>query len=173
MAGKEIEFRNGIPYPVYREPFTNEAVKTAVLNSLSLQYNPLTLPGTDDILPGEDRFIGATKLEVIMHRVSDRAAHGDMEAVNFIYDRILGKPKQQTENINVAVNYQQFIKELAAQPPKPEGAITVEVREVNGVQIAERATVSSAPPPLQKPTAKSFLSALASGDDDDDLMDGI
>lgn len=173
MAGKEIEFRNGVLYPVYREPFTTEAVKSAVLNSLSLEYRPITMPGTDDMMPGEERFIGATKLEVIMHRVSDRAAHGDMEAVNFIYDRILGKPKQQTENINVAVNYQQFIKELAAQP-KPEGeAIVVEYKEVNGNMIAEKASIALTPPPLQPHTAKSFLSALASGDDIDDLMDGI
>lgn len=53
-----------------------------------------------------------TNLEVMAHSLARAAAFGDIKAVEVILDRILGKPKQQTENINMRMSYQDFLDSI-------------------------------------------------------------
>ena len=51
---------------------------------------------------GDDpKFYGMTNLEVSMAQLANSAAQGDLTQANHILDRILGLPKQSSENVNV------------------------------------------------------------------------
>lgn len=121
-----------MPVPTYRQPPTHDELRAEILNAFCLPYKGAKDP-SGELLPEESDYVGKSKLEVMMHRVSDRAALGDMEAVNFMFDRTIGKPKQHVENISVTMSYQDFLKEIA-QDDTPM-SIQAEVKVIDGVSV--------------------------------------
>ena len=64
---------------------------------------------------GDDpRVQGLTNLEVSMMQIANTAAQGDLTQANHILDRILGLPKQSSENVNVnaSTSLAEFLKSV-------------------------------------------------------------
>lgn len=160
-----------MPVPTYRQPPTHDELRESILNAFALPYRPITTPD-GGILEGEEEFIGKSKLEVIVDRVSDRAAMGDMEAVNFMFDRTIGKPKQHVESVSVAMSYQDFLKNLT-QEDGDKVAIQAQVIQVDGVSVSSAASVvtQAQRTPLEKEVNTSFLESIA--EELEEMMDGI
>ena len=107
---KSIKWVNGVPQPAYREIISRESVGDLPLVTLSLPYERTPSEIIDDI---DKDLEGLTNAEVIMIRITRQAAHGDQDAVKILLDRILGKPKQSIETKTLALNYQDYLEELA------------------------------------------------------------
>lgn len=98
---------DGSPVVVTVPMLTKSQIGDMATAAISLLYN--------DPLGLEPEFHGLTNAEVMMIRVARRAAAGDFSATDMILDRVLGKPKQSSENVNVKVTYEDFLREQAAK----------------------------------------------------------
>lgn len=125
-GGKYIEWIDGRPVPRYSEPVTKQEMTDLIVAAVAVPYERKA----DD---SED-YSGMSKLEVAQHKVADRAANGDLDALNFIYDRSIGKPKQVSENLNVTVNLNDFLDSLPP-PESIEYAEALSVAEISRLQI--------------------------------------
>lgn len=109
-----ITWVNGVPEPTYTKIVSAQSVKKLAQVAASLPYE-----GEWDEDLGtyilEPRFKGMTNIEVMWVRLAEKAANGDKEAMNMMFDRILGKPKQSVETASVSMTYQEFLKELSKQ----------------------------------------------------------
>lgn len=113
---RAIEFDdNGVPVPVLRQPITGARMTRLLGAALTAEYVPQRDPHTGGMKPGEERFIGLTNIEVGALKQAELFASGDTEAAKFMFDRIVGKPKQQTENLNVNVSLQDYLAHMAQQ----------------------------------------------------------
>lgn len=112
--GKYIVWKDGVPCPEYAEPYTRDQVAALQSVALALPYEPLRDPATGDFLPGEERFVGMSNGEVGAIRFVEAHAHGSLDATKYIYDRVLGKPKQQVESLSVSMTYRDFLAKIAA-----------------------------------------------------------
>jgi hypothetical protein len=59
----------------------------------------------------DERFVGKTKLEAAVLSLADDAAHDPGARTEFL-DRIMGKARQRTENLNVDVTLTDFLKQV-------------------------------------------------------------
>ena len=92
----------------------------------------------------DERYVGMSKLEVAQHKQMDAAARGDLTALAQAEDRILGKPKQQVESIQVSATLEDFLEKVAekegmalASPPLFSGEDVIE-GEVVGSEPSQR-----------------------------------
>ncbi len=106
-----------MPVPVYRPPMNNQQIQAVGRAALSTEYKPqgryirdeVTKERTWVLNDGEEEFIGMTCLEVADIRQARAASYGDLDALNHLKDRTLGKPKQLTENVNVNATLQEAL----------------------------------------------------------------
>ena len=78
----------------------------------------------------EPEYQGQTNAEVMLTKVAKRAAFSaDIEDVELLLDRSIGKAKQLTENLKVTVTYEDYLKDLArrANPATSSTSIDAEV----------------------------------------------
>lgn len=115
QSGKFHRWENGVPVPVYSEPYTKATVNSLIAASMAHEYEPIKYKcdyGCVCVPADEQRFQGMTNGEVMVIKLAERAAQGNFESVREIFDRMLGKPKQETQNINVGMTYEDFVKSL-------------------------------------------------------------
>jgi hypothetical protein len=126
MSEKLISFdEQGTPKPMVGVPYTKATMKGLLASSFAEPYEPMCDPITDEWMRGEERFIGMTKGEVLHIRMMDRAAHGDMEAIKFVTEHMVGKPKQQVESVTTVLSYPEML-DLLAQNAPPMVSITMD-----------------------------------------------
>lgn len=68
----------------------------------------------------EPEFVGLTYYQVAVIRQAEMAArHGSLDALEFLSDRIIGKPAQVNLNLNAdKESYQQFLEMIASEEAK-------------------------------------------------------
>lgn len=114
--GKYFTFDdNGNPQPHEGKPFTG----IQMIDYLSVA---LTVPYEDGNLD-PDKLTDLPMGAVGAMRTVKAYADGDLEAGKFLHDRILGKPKQQIESLNVHMDIFEYVKSLPA--PRPEELATI------------------------------------------------
>ena len=109
-----IDWEDGMPVLRYRNVVKKEALAELKRHALSQHYEGEWC----DILQCyiiDPRFEGMTKVEVMEHRLIDKAVSGNIEAIKEVNDRLLGKPKQQVESKNLNITYEDYLLELARQ----------------------------------------------------------
>lgn len=109
-----ISWVNGVPEPSYGKIVTPQSCKKLAQVAASLPYEG---EWDEDLsmYVVESRFKGMSNIEVMWIRLAEKAASGDHGAMNMIFDRILGKPKQSVESASVTMNYQEFLETIAKQ----------------------------------------------------------
>jgi hypothetical protein len=115
-----ITWVNGVPEPTYGKIVNTQSVKKLASVAASLPYEGEWDPELEMHII-EPRFKGLTNIEVMWIRLAEKAASGDTAAMNMIFDRILGKPKQSVESASVSMTYQEFLQTIAQQEVKNSG----------------------------------------------------
>lgn len=119
---KAIEMRNGMPVPVLRATVSAESVKRGQLEALAQPY---------EWREGDpEHWQGMSKVQVGHERQATEVANGNMDELNRVHDRILGKPKQAIEQVSVNMTLQQWLSMLAdkeeleeANSPQPDSTV--------------------------------------------------
>lgn len=107
-----ITWINGTPELTYGKIINTQSVKKLAQVAASLPYEGEWDEELETYIL-EPRFKGMTNIEVMWIRLAEKAANGDTGAMNMIFDRILGKPKQSVETASVSFTYEQFLQKLA------------------------------------------------------------
>lgn len=138
-VGKRIIFRNGVPVPVYFEPHTKETVSELIMQSVGMAYKPHRFdidPETGEQVSLDSEFEGMTYIEVITEQLMRNAAYGSQKAIEYVMDRIMGKPKQAVESVSMQMDYQQWLDFLSKEENAQNSAsITVSTAPPNGVTL--------------------------------------
>jgi hypothetical protein len=111
-GGRLIQWVDGRPVPVYAPALGKEQVTDLFTAAMSCEYTGEVDVETGEIVNFDERFTGMTNAEVMAFRLVEKAANGNLLAVNQVYDRILGKPKQSHESIGVQMTYKDFLDRL-------------------------------------------------------------
>lgn len=106
----------GNPQPVYGEVKTRANVENSLLSMVSLPYEGVHDPETGEYINYDKRFEGMTLLDKASYELAIKAAAGDTKATEMIFDRILGKPKQQVESLSMTMSYEQYLNNLEDEP---------------------------------------------------------
>lgn len=114
-----IVWENGIPIKKHKLVVAKEDIQEMKMHAASQIYRGDWDPVNEAFIP-DPRYEGLTKIEVAQHKLMDRAASGDIQALGQIEDRILGKPKQQVESLQVNATLESFLENVA----KKEGFIS-------------------------------------------------
>lgn len=123
-SGTYFRWHNGIPIPVDEATFGTPQISSALVSALACPYHPARTPD-GELVPGEERWQhvdGSWMLngEVAAIKLAEKWARGDIEAGSIIMDRIIGKPKQQIESINMNITYQDFLDKVRMEESKAE-----------------------------------------------------
>lgn len=110
IEGKFIKWVDGMPVPVCRQIINKTSIKKLAESVLSIPY---ILDIADEDLEG------LPVAEVMLIRLAQRAAGGDVEALNILLDRVIGKPKQYSESVTMKVSYQEFLEQIAKKEQEP------------------------------------------------------
>ena len=115
---------NGVPSvgdaPILQETSLRQLVPAV----LSLPYIGRMVTTTDidlgpvDVREIEPEFLGMTNGEVMLIKLAQKAAAGDGDTAFRLLERVLGKPRQQTENLNVNTTYAEYLDDLPEMKPQ-------------------------------------------------------
>jgi hypothetical protein len=76
----------------------------------------------------EPEFVGLTYFQVAVIKQAENAArHGALDSLEFLADRILGRPAQVNLNVNTQDSYTDFLKKVAQEEQR---IIDVEAKEL-------------------------------------------
>jgi hypothetical protein len=131
-----IYWDGDVPYPMYSPKLSKAQVNDLIGVGFSSLYAPLRTNGQcerkecgepretcdthGDYLPGEQKWEGMSCMEVAAVRLGQKAASGDIEALEKGLDRIVGKPKQISENLNVNMTLERFLDDLPDPADMPD-----------------------------------------------------
>ena len=106
-----ITWVNGVPEPTTVKIVNPQSVKKLAQVAASFPYQGEWDEELETYIV-EPRFKGMSNIEVMWIRLAEKAANGDTGAMNMMFDRILGKPKQSVETASVSMTYQDFLEQL-------------------------------------------------------------
>lgn len=134
MSKAYIVWKDGKPYPANRDMVASESISEITRAAVSTTYEPRVwcsetlgwnckvkqhldaenypIRDAHYVPADEERFRGLTLLEVGSIRRAERYAHGSTEDGDRIENRLLGKPMQQTQNLNVNVTYKDYLNKM-------------------------------------------------------------
>lgn len=102
---------DGIRIPVNRVENIRDAVESTIQNAYLAPYDGPEL-----------EHMGKTKLQVGAEKVASQVADGNADEFHRALDRLIGKPTQHNENLNVQTNLKDFLNGVA----RDNGIIDVE-----------------------------------------------
>ena len=114
---------------------TQPYIPKAKIQQLALQALSLPYTSANDELAIElglkpSDYYGRPLVEVMVVKAALAAAQsGDVDIIEKVLDRAIGKPKTSSENLNMNGSYEDFLK-AAAELMKPKGPRPVEDAEV-------------------------------------------
>ena len=140
--GKYIRWgADGNPYPAYCDPI-NKAQTNALINAASLTpyvaEKRIDKDGNErETLERDKRFEGQACLQVGLEKIAQDAGRGKLEAVAFLLDRTIGKPKQTQEIVGVIGTPEEWLA-LAGQRMREEDQAGENVSaEVMAIDVSE------------------------------------
>jgi hypothetical protein len=120
-----------IPVPVYSAIPSPGFITDMTYASLGAEYEP------DLNLPGEDKFVGWTCLEVMTYRRAQSAARGCIDSQKFLYDRTLGKAVQQINQTNVNVTLAEALDVMADKIEKRRPGLLATKGETITIEVVD------------------------------------
>ncbi len=100
------------PATVAKAASPTEIINTLALAAVSMYEGEIDPVSETRVIQPE--YLGKTNLEVMSLQLMGRAARGDLAAINMVYDRLIGKPKQFVESTNLNVSYSDWLDSLDA-----------------------------------------------------------
>lgn len=124
-----IEWVNGEPRPYTEFVVPKNQIENVFTAALSLPYEGTPDPAEPTELYIEPEFKGMTNLEVGAIKTARKFAQGDLDTVRLLTDRLLGKPKQAIENMNVEVSLKDYLDSLDLEKKAKEWDLkTVDIK---------------------------------------------
>lgn len=102
---------NGIPKPFTDWLLPKNKIDDVILASFALPYEG-TYNDKLEQLVLEPEYEGLTNIEVACIKQAKKAASGDLEALRFTIERILGKPKQAVEQTTVTMSLKEYLQSI-------------------------------------------------------------
>jgi hypothetical protein len=138
VGGHGVQFINGTAVAIEVPNVTPQHVQELVSQTALTAYEPLkNEEGT--LLPGEENYVGLTRLHVALDRNAIRAGNGDTDALDRILDRTIGKPTQSVQSISMTMNYQDWINQEAGKPTEEEmleaGCTVEEIETIKAISL--------------------------------------
>lgn len=99
---------NGIPRPHTDWLLPKNRIDDVIMASFALPYEG-TYNDRLEQLVLEPEYEGLTNIEVACIKQAKKAASGDLEALRFTIERLLGKPKQAVEQTNVTMSLKEYL----------------------------------------------------------------
>lgn len=96
-----IAYVGGEMVPTGKKPVTATDIMDGLRNALNKGYS-----GSH---PGRT---GLTRFEAINDALTEKAADGDLAAINMIFDRTMGKPIQKVQSLTVTTSLKDFLNGL-------------------------------------------------------------
>jgi len=120
---------NGMPVLEDVPPRTEDGMKKITHTLLSSPYQGHIDEETGEVLFFEG-LAGMTHAEALQRILIGKAINGSIKSTEILFDRAYGKPKQQTENVNLNMSYEDFLDRLAAKTnnESPPGPLTVDIQ---------------------------------------------
>lgn len=107
-----VAYVGGEIVPTGKKPVTATDIMEGLRGALNKDYS-----GSH---PGR---VGLTRIEAIHDALTEKAADGDLSAINMILDRTMGKPIQQVQSLTVTTSLKDFLNGLiesnARRTPSP------------------------------------------------------
>jgi hypothetical protein len=114
--------------------FTREQVADIIVAAATDLYD------ADAVL--EPEFVGKTNLEVMVLKRTRRAARsGDMDEVESLLDRIVGKPKTTAEVTKKVITYEDALREIQRRTPAQARAEEQPIQEAQVVDDSPLADI--------------------------------
>lgn len=107
----EFEWSEGMPTPRGRRPMAKEQVQQIHHAAAALPYRGEWSPEQQAWII-DPKYEGKTMVEVAIIRRFEAAAAGDANAYKDVMDRVLGKPKQALESVNMNLSYTEMLDML-------------------------------------------------------------
>jgi hypothetical protein len=99
---------NGVPRPFTDWVLPKNKIDDIVLAAFALPYmGTYSNEMKQDII--EPEYEGLTNIEVACIKQAKKAAAGDLEALRFTIERILGKPKQAVEQTTLTMSLKEYL----------------------------------------------------------------
>lgn len=117
-------------------------IPKAKIQQLALQALSLPYTSANDELAIElglkpSDYYGRPLVEVMLTKAALGAAQsGDVDIIEKVLDRAIGKPKTSSENLNMDVSYEAFLKG-AAELMKPKGPRPVDAEIIEDAESVE------------------------------------
>lgn len=102
---------DGVPVPIEGLKMGPNAVKEYLSAAGGLLYEGEPLPEGGRYL--DPKYVGMTNLQVALVRLTESAANGNLDSLDKVLDRLIGKPKQQTESVTVSVSLNDHLERIA------------------------------------------------------------
>lgn len=107
-----IVWENGVPVKKHKLVIAKEDIQEMKIHAATQIYQGDWDPVNQCYIP-DPRYEGLSKIEVAQHKLMDKAASGDTQALQQIENRILGMPKQQVESLNISTTLESFLEKIA------------------------------------------------------------
>lgn len=102
---------NGVPRPHTEWLLPKNRIDDVILASYSLPYEGEYNKELEQYVL-EPEYEGLTNIEVACIKQAKKAASGDLEALRFTIERILGKPKQAVEQTTVTMSLKEYLASI-------------------------------------------------------------
>jgi hypothetical protein len=102
---------NGIPKPFTDWLLPKNKIDDVILASFALPYEGTYNEKMEQTVL-EPEYEGLTNIEVACIKQAKKAASGDLEALRFTIERLLGKPKQAVEQTTVTMSLKEYLSTL-------------------------------------------------------------
>ncbi len=102
---------NGIPRPHTEWLLPKNRIDDVILASFALPYEGSYDTRLEQLVL-EPEYEGLTNIEVACIKQAKKAASGDLEALRFTIERILGKPKQAVEQTTVTMSLKEYLSTI-------------------------------------------------------------
>lgn len=102
---------NGVPRPFTDWLLPKNKIDEVILASFALPYEGTYNERLEQTIL-EPEYEGLTNIEVACIKQAKKAASGDLEALRFTIERLLGKPKQAVEQTTVTMSLKEYLETI-------------------------------------------------------------
>lgn len=103
--------KDGIPRPHTEWLLPKNKIDDVILAAFALPYEGTFDSSIKEYIL-EPEYEGLTNIEVACIKQAKKAASGDLEALRFTIERILGKPKQAVEQTTVTMSLKEYLSTI-------------------------------------------------------------
>jgi len=112
-----VHWHDGVPVPVQQAVINKQVLADQLVTMLSLPYKGKAIAndlGQTEFIP-DPTYEGLTNAQVMLAKLVEGASAGSLEHTRELLDRLLGKPKQHVESVNMQLTYEDYLDQLAKQ----------------------------------------------------------